>query len=136
MGEPEAASPGGFLLHPRPWKNYQCPESHHRASSTDPNSNTTDVRTDRSGLGMASQLTDPDGNVSTLDLDSNGLPIVAVDRLNRISRFVYDSSGNITKQAYPDLNTDQYTYNSFSEPLTHKEPTVARHPTPLTATAT
>ena len=92
-----------------------------RASHTDPNGHTTDLRADWSGLGLANQLTDPDGNVATLDLNANGLPIVAVDRLNRISQFTYDSLGNVTKQVYPDVNTDQYTYNSFSEPLTHTD---------------
>jgi YD repeat-containing protein len=92
-----------------------------RGSYTDPNGHTTDVRTDWSALGLANQMTDPDGNVATLDLNSSGLPIVGIDRINRISQFTYDSSGNITKQVYPDLNMDQYSYNSFSEPLTHTD---------------
>jgi RHS repeat-associated protein len=92
-----------------------------QASHTDPNSHTTDVRSDWGGLGLVNQGTDPDGNVISLDLNSNGLAAVAVDRLNRIDQYTYDSKGNITTHAYPDLNTDKYSYNSFSEPLTHTD---------------
>src|SRR5205814_2717456 len=92
-----------------------------RASYTDPNSHTTDLRADWGGLGIANQRTDPDGNVTSLDLNSNGLGAVSVDRLNRISQYTYDALGNVTAQVYPDLNADQYTYNSFSEPLTHTD---------------
>jgi RHS repeat-associated protein len=92
-----------------------------RASHTDPNNHTTDLRSDWGGLGLANQATDPDGNVTSLDLNSNGLAAVSVDRLNRIDQYTYDSKGNVTTRAYPDLNTDKYTYNSFSEPLTHTD---------------
>jgi RHS repeat-associated protein len=93
-----------------------------RATHTDPNSHTTDLRSDWGGLGLTNQATDPDGNVTSLDLNSNGLAAVAVDRLNRIDQYTYDSNGNVTNHTYPDLNSDQYTYNSFPEPLTHTDP--------------
>ena len=51
----------------------------------------------------------------------NGLPIVSIDALGRITQYNYDSLGNPTKITYPDLTNDQYTYNSDSEPLTHTD---------------
>ena len=58
-----------------------------RATYTDPNSHVTDLRPDWLGLGLVGQSTDPSGNVTSYDRDANGLPIVAVDRLNRISQY-------------------------------------------------
>ena len=42
-----------------------------------------------------------------------------IDQVNGVSQFTYDSSGNMTEETYPDGNNIQYTYNSFSEPLTY-----------------
>jgi len=91
------------------------------ANYTDPNSNLTQMRPDWYGLGLTGQSTDAMGNVSTYDLNSNGLATAAIDQLNRIAFYNYDSLGNMTKETYPDGNTDQYSYNSFSEPLTHTD---------------
>ena len=61
------------------------------------------------------------GRVTTYDVNSNGLPTISIDRLNRITTYAYDSLGNVTKQFYPDGNSDQYTYNVDSEMLTHTD---------------
>ena len=60
------------------------------------------------------------GNFVTYDRDTNGLPTITIDSLDRINQYSYDSLGNMTEQIYPDNTTEQYTYNSFSEPLTYK----------------
>jgi RHS repeat-associated protein len=86
-----------------------------RGSQTDPNSNTTDLRSDWWGLGLTTQETDPDGNSTTADRDTNSLATVAIDRLSRITTYVYDNKGNITNVGLPDGNVEQYTYNSFAE---------------------
>jgi RHS repeat-associated protein len=86
-----------------------------RGSHTDPNSNTTDLRSDWWGLGLTNQPTDPDGNIKTYDRDTNGLATVAIDRLSRITTYVNDNKGNITNVGLPDGNVEQYTYNSFAE---------------------
>ena len=88
---------------------------------TDPNLNQTALRPDWYGLGMTGVSVDALGDVATYDLNSNGLATVAIDQVNRITSFTYDSKGNITDEIYPDGNDDQYTYNSFSEPLTHTD---------------
>ena len=88
---------------------------------TDPNGNAYQMRPDWWGLGQLGQATDPYGNVSANDLNANGLPNVSIDALERITQYNYDSLGNPTKITYPDLTNDQYTYNSYSEPLTHTD---------------
>ena len=88
---------------------------------TDPNGNTTAMRPDWWGLGVAGQMTDALGNVLTFDLNANGLATVAIDRLNRISESTYDNLWNPVTITYPDGSTDHYTYNSDSEPLTHTD---------------
>jgi YD repeat-containing protein len=88
---------------------------------TDPNGNAFQTRPDWMGLGQLGQGLDAYGNVTSLDLNSNGEPNVAIDGLNRISQFNYDSSGNPVTITYPDLTADHYTYNSNSEPLTHTD---------------
>jgi YD repeat-containing protein len=90
-------------------------------NSTSPIGNTSQIRPDWYGLGQLAQATDALGDVTTNDLNSKGLPIAAVDGLNRITQSAYDSLGNPTTIWHPDLNTDQYTYNSDSEPLTHTD---------------
>jgi RHS repeat-associated protein len=92
------------------------------ASGTDANSNTITRRPDWTGLALVNQPIDPDGNVTTMDRDANGLATITIDRLNRISQDAYDAKGNVTKHTYPDLNTEQATYNSFAEPLTLTTP--------------
>jgi len=88
------------------------------ATYTDPNGNVTSLRPDWYGLGMPGVAVDALGDVATDDLNSSGLPIVAIDQVNRISQYTYDSKGNITTYTYPDLSTNYYTYNTDSEPLT------------------
>jgi YD repeat-containing protein len=81
------------------------------ASFTDPNSHTSTLRPDWYGLGETTQPVDALGDVATDDLNANGLPTVSIDPMNRITQDVYDSHGNVTEVVYPDLSTDQYTYN-------------------------
>jgi RHS repeat-associated protein len=88
---------------------------------TTPAGNTLQTRPDWMGLGRLGQATDAFGNVFSNDPNANGLPIVSVDGLNRITQATYDSLGNPVTIAYPDLATDHYTYNSDSEPLTHTD---------------
>jgi len=70
-------------------------------------------------MGVTGVQVDALGNVATYDLTSNGLATVAIDQVNRISLFTFDSKGNMTKEVYPDLNSIDYTYNSDAEPLTY-----------------
>ena len=90
-----------------------------RASQTDANSHTTDQRPDWNGQGLTNEATDPDGNVTTHDRDSNGLATITIDRLNRISQYLYDANGNVTKLTYPDGNIEQWAYNGFAEPTSY-----------------
>ena len=88
------------------------------ASYTNPNGNTTAIRPDWYGLGTTGVAVDALGDVSTDDVNSNGLPTISIDPLNRITTFSYDSHGNLTGDTYADGTSDAYTYNSFAEPLT------------------
>jgi RHS repeat-associated protein len=93
-----------------------------RSSHTDPNGHTTDLRPDWHGEGLTDEATDPDGNVSTVDRDTNGLATIAIDRLDRISQYQYDTKGNLTGTIYPDGNSDGYgSYNSFAEPASYTD---------------
>ncbi len=84
---------------------------------TDPLDNVTTNRPDWYGLGQTSQMTDALGNVTTYDLNSNGLATVTIDPMNRITQAAYDSKGNVTEITNPDGSTVTYgTYNSFAEP--------------------
>ena len=51
--------------------------------------------------------------MATYDLNSNGLPTVVIDQVNRITQFTYDSQGDMTEEIYPDGNNIQYTYTSY-----------------------
>jgi YD repeat-containing protein len=88
---------------------------------TDPLSNVTDTRPDWGGLGLTGQMTDASGNIATNDRDANGLATITLDRLNRIDLYSFDTKGNVLQHTYPDLSTDEYTWNSFAEPLTHTD---------------
>ena len=101
------------------------------ASYTNPNGNTTALRPDWYGLGTTGVAVDALGDVTTYDVNSNGLATIAIDPLNRITTFSYDSHGNLTGDTYADGNTDVYTYNSFAEPLTYRN-AAGRPPTTLT----
>ena len=85
---------------------------------TDANSNVTTIRPDWWGLGTAGQLTDALGDTETFDYNSNGLPTIVIDNLNRITQFTYNSQGNITEEIYPDGTDEKFTFNSDSEVLT------------------
>ncbi len=89
-------------------------------SYTNPNGNTSTIRPDWYGLGTPVVGVDALGDVSTIDINSNGLPITSIDPLNRISQYTYDTHGNTTGVILPDGSTESYTYNSFAEPLTFK----------------
>jgi RHS repeat-associated protein len=93
-----------------------------RGSHTDPNSHTTDLRSDWWGLGTEGQMTDPDGFVATKDVNSLGLATVSIDRINRVTRATYDSLGNPSTVTYHDGTTLVTSYNTFSEPLVVTNP--------------
>ena len=59
------------------------------------------MRPDWNGQGLTDQSTDALGNVATFDRDANGLATVAIDRLNRIDQYTYDTKGNITDAHLP-----------------------------------
>ncbi len=81
---------------------------------TSPNGNTTTIQPDWMGMGLAGNIIDPLGNVQLFDQNSNGLPTVAVDQVNRNTQYGYDSKGNVTSIIYEDGNDESYTYNSDS----------------------
>jgi RHS repeat-associated protein len=79
--------------------------------------NVTSDEPDWRGMGLTVEDTDALGDVTTSDLNANGLPTVTIDPLNRITQDAYDDNGNITKVTYPDGTTTAYgSYNSFAEP--------------------
>ena len=85
---------------------------------TSPNSNTTTIQPDWMGLGMPGNIIDPLGNDQLFDRNSNGLPTVTVDQVNRNVQYGYDSKGNVVSIIYEDTNEENYTYNGDAEPLT------------------
>ncbi len=89
----------------------------------------------RAGDDRASRST-PWATSSTYDLNSNGLPTVAIDPLNRITRSPTMVQGNVTEHDLSRWNNGRCTYNSYSEPLTPPTKTTGSRPTRMTATAT
>jgi YD repeat-containing protein len=85
---------------------------------TSPNSNTSTIQPDWNGFGMTGNAIDPLGNVQLYDRNSNALPTITVDEVNRNVQYQYDSKGNATKITFEDANHQDFTYNSDSEPLT------------------
>jgi RHS repeat-associated protein len=92
------------------------------ALHTDPRGNSTGVRLDWRGLGVAGQGVDADGYVATRDVDADGLAMVSIDRVNRLTRDFFDGQGNVTKHIHGDGRADAYTYNGFAQVLTHTNP--------------
>jgi RHS repeat-associated protein len=90
---------------------------------SDPRGNFSDERLDWLGFGQATQSVDPLVDMTITYRDANGLPWLVSDPLARRTRNFFDSSGNFTKAVLPDDNTQQYTYNGFSERLTYTDPT-------------
>jgi RHS repeat-associated protein len=88
---------------------------------TTPNGNTSNLQPDWLGLGQTGVVIDALGDVNTFDLNPNGLATVAIDGLNRISQFAYDSQGNTVTIINADLTEEQYTFNSDAEPLTYSD---------------
>ena len=91
------------------------------SSYTDPLGNVTQSYPDWRGQGLTNQSVDALGDVTTADRDANGLATITIDQDNRVTQTSYDGSGNPVTITYPGLNTDHYTYNGFSEPLTHTD---------------
>jgi RHS repeat-associated protein len=89
------------------------------ATYTDPNSQTWTEYFDGLGFGRPVEIVDPLGDTAVTYLDGNGLPWLSADPLGRRERLFFDSSGNVTKDVFPD---DTYStaasYNSFGEPQT------------------
>ena len=89
------------------------------SSYTDPNGNVTNQLPDWNGQGLTNVYIDALGNVASYDRiatgQSTGLATVTIDSVNRISQYVYNSQGEMTLLTNPDLTTEQYSYNSFSE---------------------
>jgi RHS repeat-associated protein len=88
---------------------------------TTPNGNTSNLQPDWLGLGQTGVAIDALGDVDTYDLNSNGLATVAIDGLNRITQFAYDSKGNTVTIVNADGTAEQFTYNSYAEPLTYSD---------------
>ena len=89
---------------------------------TDPNGNVFQMRPDWFGLGQLGQATDPYGDVAANDitrqwpaLSSRSTHSVELPSTMTTARAIP------TKITYPDLTSDQYTYNSDYEPLTHTD---------------
>ncbi|WP_337175134.1 RHS repeat-associated core domain-containing protein [Paludisphaera sp.] len=91
------------------------------AKYVDPRGYARDLRPDWTGMGLVNQKTDPDGYVSTSYRDANGLATVAIDRLNRATRFAYDSKGNVVTLTYADRNSETFSYNGFSQVTAHTD---------------
>ena len=71
------------------------------SNSTDPNGNLSQMRPDWYGLGLTAQATDAMGNVTTNDLDSNGLATATIDQLDRVTLYEYDSLGTSSSRPIP-----------------------------------
>jgi RHS repeat-associated protein len=92
-----------------------------QALYTDPRLHVWTSALDWLGFGTTVQSADPLGD-TTLDYrDPNDLAWLDADPLGRRQRDFFDSKGNPTKLVYADNTFDQYTYNSFSEPLTYTD---------------
>jgi YD repeat-containing protein len=85
------------------------------AAHTDPRGNTSQFRPDWRGLGTVGQITDANGQTISNDIDANGLAPVTIDRLGRITRTTFNAQGNPTRLTFHDGNSQNYTYNSFSQ---------------------
>ena len=72
-------------------------------------------------MGLPGNVIDPFGNDQLFDRNSNGLATVVVDQVNRNTQYAYDAKGNAVSMIYEDLNEDDFTYNSDSQPLTHAD---------------
>ena len=91
------------------------------ATYTDPNGNQTALRPDWYGLGMTGVSVDALGDVATYDLNSNGLPTVTIDPLNRMSTYSYDNLGNVTGMTNPDGTTEAATLQQLFRAFDHNE---------------
>jgi YD repeat-containing protein len=95
------------------------------ADYTDPRGNAWDTRLDWWGFGTATQVTNPlgqanpAGHMTVVHRDANGVMSQSTDRLSRNHYFTLDAKGNPTKITNPDLTTQLFQYNSFSQPTQH-----------------
>ena len=97
----------------------------------------TTIQPDWLGLGLAGNVIDPLGNVSSLTGIPMAWPTVTVDQVNRNTQYTYDHKGNVTTHISSRLEYGQYTYNSDSEPLTSRTDANSHTPRiPTMATAT
>jgi RHS repeat-associated protein len=85
------------------------------ADYTDPRGNAWQTRLDWLGFGQASQAADPLGDMAVVHRNANGLAWMGADPLGRRAVSAFDSKGNPTKTYLPDDNTQQFTYNGFSQ---------------------
>lgn len=93
-------------------------------SYTDERSKTWSFKTDR--FGNVTYFKDPLNNVTTTERDANGLPIRLTEadpdgagsQTSPVTKFGYNSSGDLMKQYLPDGNDLEWTYNSLHRVLT------------------
>jgi YD repeat-containing protein len=78
-------------------------------------------------LGQLSTATDADNHPPTgySGYDANGYPQTITDAKTKITQFVYDARGNVTKVTDPLLHDTTQTYDLFDRPLVHSEPKTA-----------
>jgi RHS repeat-associated protein len=74
------------------------------------------------GLGQLQSATDANGNPTGYSsYDANGYPQTITDAKTKITRFVYDARGNVTKVTDPLGHDTTQTYDLFDRPLVHTE---------------
>ena len=88
------------------------------ATYTSPNSNMTTIQPDWLGLGMTGNQIDALGDVADLRPELQRPGHVAVDQVNRVTSYAYDSSREYDRGDLSRRQHGIYTFNSDSEPLT------------------
>ncbi len=85
------------------------------AAYTDPRGKNWFDALDWSGFGHGTEHFDPLVDEMVIHRDNNGLPWLYEDPLDRATRNFFDNLGNTTKDALPDGNFEQASYNSISQ---------------------
>lgn len=82
---------------------------------------TTSYTYDRATLGQT-QITDPDGNVTTNTYDSSGDLVTTTDPLGNVTTYTYDSEGDRLTATDPLGTTTTYTYDANGNLLSRSTP--------------
>ncbi|MBI4647112.1 MAG: RHS repeat protein, partial [Bacteroidia bacterium] len=102
--------------------NYSNSDEYMQATITDPMNRNYDYKTNDNGLTTSFTGQDINCSLTYPTTGANATKPTNVNYNSIVIDYEYDSNGNVTKITKPGSITEDFTYNSTNDLLTHKDP--------------